>query len=91
MLVNEKLYDKTIYNYSPNLIWYRVKQDFWEQEIRAIDATNVNAMYSKDYLNDIKNGEFKPVVALTYGEILKFDISYNEQKLTKFFYATYGE
>lgn len=91
LYVNGKLYQKLIYKYQPHLIWYVLKQDFWEREIRKIDAPDVKQMYSLELLNGIKNGEFNTMVDLDYGEILKFEITYKEEQLTKFFHATYGE
>lgn len=89
--INGKLYQKQIYKYRPHLIWYVVKQDFWEREIREIESIDIEKMYSPQFLNGIKNGEFSPYVNLNDGEILKFEISHKEENLIKFFHATYGE
>lgn len=91
LYVNGKLYKKQIYKYSSYLIWYVIKQDFWEREIRDIDSIDVKKMYSPEFLSGVKNGKINTLVDLNYGEILKFEISYKKEKLTNFFYATYGE
>ncbi|WP_378172394.1 hypothetical protein [Aquimarina sp. SS2-1] len=91
LYMNGKLYQKLVYKYRPHLIWYVLKQDFWEREIRKINSSDVKKMYSLQLLNGIENGKFNKMVDLDYGEILKFEITYKEEKLTKFFHATYGE
>ncbi|MCX2764810.1 hypothetical protein [Aquimarina muelleri] len=91
LYINEKLYKKQVYPFSSHLIWYEVKQSFWEQEVKEIDSSDIQKMYPSEFLNGISAGEFNPVADLKYGKILKFEISYKKEKLTKFFHATYGE
>lgn len=91
LYINEKSYKKQVYSFSPRLIWYAVKQSFWKQEVKEIDSLDIQKMYPPEFLNGITNEEFHPVADLKYGKILKFEISYKEAKLTKFFHATYGE
>jgi len=89
--LNGKLYKNQIYKYNPNLIWYKVKYDVWEQEVRGIDSDDIQKMFSAEFLNGVKKGKLDTVAPLEYGEVLRFDISYKENRITKFFHATYGE
>lgn len=91
LYVNGKLYKKRSLAYTPALIWYVLSQDFWENEVRKIDSLDIKQMYTPEFLNGIEKGEFNPATDLDYGEILRIEISYGEDKLTKFFHATYGE
>ena len=91
LYLNGKSFTNQFYKYSPVLSWYLVKQDFWEQELREIDATDIKKMFSSEILRGIETGEYFPMTPLNYGEILKFEIRYKEEALTKFFHATYGE
>ncbi len=89
--INKKLHKYEFYNHSPNLTWYKVKYNIWKHNVKAIDSIDMKKMFSTQFLNSIKNGEFKPIVPLEYGKILRFDISYKKNRITKFFHATYGE
>lgn len=89
--INGKLYSNTVFNYNENLTWYIVEYDYWKNEALEIDSTSIKQMYAPEFLNGIKNKEFDLVADLNYGEILKFEISYENKILTKFFHATYGE
>ncbi|MHA7059615.1 hypothetical protein ACWGOQ_0020480 [Aquimarina sp. M1] len=89
--LNGKLHKNQVYKYSPNLIWYKVKYNVWKQKVKDIEPEDIQKMFSAEFLNGVKNGEFKPIVALDYGEVLRFDISYKKNRITKHFHATYGE
>lgn len=89
--INGELYSKSVFEYNDNLIWYLVEYDYWLKEVKEIDSTDIKQMYTHEFLNGIKNKEFSPSADLLYGEILKFEISYGNKELVKFFYATYGE
>lgn len=89
--LNGKLYEEQVYRHSPNLIWYAIKKEFWERELKNIDPAAIEKMYPPDYLKAIKNGEFSPNADLNEGEILEFEIIHKEEKITKFFHATYHE
>ncbi len=91
LYINGKLYKRKIYEFNPYLSWYLIRQDFWEKEVKEIDSIDIKKMYLPEFLNGIKNGEFNPSEDLDYGKILRFEIFYKEEKLTKFFHATYGE
>lgn len=89
--IKGELYSKSVFEYNDNLIWYLVEYDYWLKEVKEIDSTDIKQMFSSEVLNGIKNKEFYPVAQLNYGEILKFEISYENKILTKFFHVTYGE
>lgn len=91
LFINTKEYKQKILEYSPNLTWYKVERDFWENEVRAIDSLDIREMYSSDFLEDIKNGDFEPITDLNYGEILKFESVFNGDTLARFFHVTFGE
>lgn len=89
--LNGTLHKNQVYSYSPNLIWHRVNYDVWEQKLKHIEPNDIQSMFSAEFLNGIKNGEFQPNVPLEYGEVLRFDISFNEKRISKIFHSTYGE
>ncbi len=91
LFINKKPYENNVYEYRPYLTWYLVKQDFWEKEIRKIESNDMEKLFPTWLLKGIKNGRYNKSVISDFGEILKFDIRYEEQKITKFFHATYGE
>lgn len=91
LYINGKLSSKQIYKYNSNLTWYVVKKDFWEKEIRKINSTDMQKLYSPELLNEIKENNYHSIEYLTQGKILKFEIANNKEKLTKFFHATNGE
>ena len=91
LFMNTKVYEQKILAYSPDLIWYNVKQDFWEDQLRTIDPSDIAEMYSNEFLEDIKTGSFEPVTELNYGEIIKFEVLLKSDTVSYFFHAAYGE
>ncbi len=89
--LNGKLHKNKFYTHSPNLSWYKVKYNVWKRQAKDIDSIDMQKMFSTNFLNSIKNGEFEPMAPLENGEILRFDISYEKSRITKFFHAAYGE
>ena len=91
LFINGRPYGEKILEYNPNLTWYRVSRDFWENESRPITPLDISEMYSEDFLNSVKNERAQPITDLNYGEILKFEIFFKSDTLSKFFHITTGE
>ena len=91
VLVNGKPYQQLFFEYDHGIFWYRIDQTFWENEIKTIDSTDIDKIYSPLYLKGINDGDFQPITELNYGEVLKFEIIYDTDTLVNFFHATYGE
>ena len=89
--INGKSYRNIIYEQSPYLTWHQVKRDFWEKEIREIEFNDIENLFPVELSDRIGNGEIDESWVSEYGEILKFEFTYEEQKIIGFFHATFGE
>lgn len=89
--INGKSYSNKIYEYSPYLTWHKVKRGFWEKEIREIEYHDIENLFPVAFSDGIKNGEIDKNWVMEYGKILKFEFTYEEQKIINFFHATSGE
>ncbi|TNE54491.1 MAG: hypothetical protein EP338_06655 [Bacteroidetes bacterium] len=89
--LNGRPQNHPVFEYNPHFVWYRVKEDFWVKQLKQMDSTEMRAIYPDALVKSIETGQFEPIADLMYGEILKFDISFQEESLIRFFHATFGE
>jgi len=91
LFINGKTYKEKLLEYNSNLIWYRVKQEFWTNESRTINSLDIKEMYSSEFLEDLNTENVQTITDLDYGEILKFRTCHDGDTILNFFHATYGE
>ena len=91
LLINGKVYEDVYLKYNANLIWYKVKREFWENEVRTINTSDIEDMYPHDFLENIRAGNVQPITDLNYGDIIKFETIHKGDTLSSFFHTTYGE
>lgn len=89
--INGQLYTNNGHNFSTAINWYPIKLRYWEDELRAIKADDLKQQFSEDVLLDIKERNLDAFEILGEGEVLKFEIKFKEQKITKYFHAIYYE
>ena len=91
LYVNGSLFEKQVFLSSPGLTWYNLSLEFWEKETKEISTIAIEKLYYSEFSNELQPEVFERMAASNYAKVITFDIAYKEEKITKYFLASYGE
>lgn len=92
LYLNGDLYENQVYAYNPNLTWCKVDMDLWDESLKEIESNDIEIMFSEEFSNQSDyNNQSTANEDLFIGQIIKFDITFKDKKLTKYFHAAFYE
>ncbi len=89
--INGSLYDQKSNQKEIGLFWYAIPLDYWEKQLTNIDSEAIGNLYSPELLAGAENGIIDLSAPLDEGQILKFEIHYKKETITRYFHIAFGE